>query len=62
MGCAEFVPETMYPEFRKKLKETDVMPPPCKTGCAGPPNPPPAPWPPAAAPRREVKDQGPGTD
>ena len=33
-------PETMYPEFRKKLKDTYVMPPPCKTGCGGPPNPP----------------------
>lgn len=46
-------PETMYPEFRKKLKDTYVMPPPCKTGCGGPPNPPqPAPPPAATAPRR----------
>lgn len=42
-------PETMYPEFRKKLKDTYVMPPPCKTGCGGPPNPPP---PPATPPAR----------
>ena len=44
-------PETMYPEFRKKLKDTYVMPPPCKQGCGGPPNPPPTPAP-AAAPQR----------
>jgi hypothetical protein len=30
-------PETMYPEYRKKLKDTYVMPPPCKEGCGGPP-------------------------
>ncbi len=35
-------PETMYPEFRKKLKDKYVMPPPCKDGCGGPPAPPPA--------------------
>jgi hypothetical protein len=30
-------PETMYPEFRKKIKDKYVMPPPCKQGCGGPP-------------------------
>jgi hypothetical protein len=30
-------PETMYPEYRKKLKDKYVMPPPCKTGCGAPP-------------------------
>ena len=38
-------PETMYPEYRKKLKDKYVMPPPCKEGCGGPP--PAAPPPPA---------------
>jgi hypothetical protein len=33
-------PETMYPEYRKKLKDKYVMPPPCKEGCGGPPAPP----------------------
>ena len=28
-------PETMYPEYRKKLKDKYVMPPPCKEGCGG---------------------------
>jgi hypothetical protein len=32
-------PETMYPEYRKKLKDKYVMPPPCKEGCGGPPAP-----------------------
>ena len=37
-------PETMYPEYRKRLKEKYVMPPPCKQGCGGgPPLPAPAP-------------------
>jgi hypothetical protein len=36
-------PETMYPEYRKKLKDKYVMPPPCKEGCGGPPTPPPSP-------------------
>jgi hypothetical protein len=36
-------PETMYPEYRKKLKDKYVMPPPCKEGCGGPPAPPPPP-------------------
>ena len=30
-------PETMYPEFRKRIKDKYVMPPPCKQGCGGPP-------------------------
>jgi hypothetical protein len=30
-------PETMYPEYRKKLKDKYVMPPPCTAGCGGPP-------------------------
>ena len=30
-------PETMYPEFRKKIKDKYVMPPPCTQGCGGPP-------------------------
>jgi hypothetical protein len=34
-------PETMYPEYRKKLKDKYVMPPPCKEGCGAPPAPPP---------------------
>jgi hypothetical protein len=34
-------PETMYPEFRKKIKDKYVMPPPCTEGCGGPPAPPP---------------------
>jgi hypothetical protein len=34
-------PETMYPEFRKKIKDKYVMPPPCKQGCGGPPAAPP---------------------
>jgi hypothetical protein len=33
-------PETMYPEFRKKLKDKYVLPPPCTVNCGGPPNPP----------------------
>ena len=32
-------PETMYPEYRKKLKDKYVMPPPCKEGCGRPPAP-----------------------
>jgi hypothetical protein len=38
-------PETMYPEYRKKIKDNYVMPPPCKESCGGPPPaaPPPAP-------------------
>ena len=32
-------PETMYPEYRKKLKDKYVMPPPCKDGCGRPPAP-----------------------
>jgi hypothetical protein len=37
-------PETMYPEYRKKIKDKYVMPPPCKESCCGPPPaaPPPA--------------------
>jgi hypothetical protein len=35
-------PETMYPEYRKRLKDKYVMPPPCKDGCGGPPAAPPA--------------------
>jgi hypothetical protein len=35
-------PETMYPEFRKKIKDKYVMPPPCTQNCGGPPAPPPA--------------------
>ncbi|MGH9145915.1 MAG: hypothetical protein ACRD1Q_04340 [Vicinamibacterales bacterium] len=30
-------PETMYPEYRKKIKDKYVMPPPCTEGCGGPP-------------------------
>ena len=41
-------PETMYPEFRKKIKDKYVMPPPCTQGCGGPPA---APAPPAPAGR-----------
>jgi hypothetical protein len=44
-------PETMYPEFRKQLKDKYVLPPPCKSNCGGPPNPQPVASP-AAAPRR----------
>jgi hypothetical protein len=33
-------PETIYPEYRKKLKEVYVLPPPCTEGCGGPPAPP----------------------
>jgi hypothetical protein len=33
-------PETMYPEFRKKIKDKYVLPPPCTEGCGGPPAPP----------------------
>jgi hypothetical protein len=33
-------PETMYPEYRKTLRDTYVMPPPCTQGCGGPPAPP----------------------
>lgn len=36
-------PETMYPEFRKKIKDKYVMPPACKEGCGGPPTPPASP-------------------
>ena len=32
-------PETMYPEYRKTLKDKYVMPPPCKEGCGRPPAP-----------------------
>lgn len=43
-------PETMYPEFRKKLRDKYVLPPPCTQGCGGPPAPPAPPQatPPAA--------------
>ncbi len=34
-------PETMYPEFRKQLKDKYVLPPPCTSNCGGPPSPPP---------------------
>lgn len=34
-------PETMYPEFRKKIKDRYVLPPPCTSSCGGPPPPPP---------------------
>ena len=30
-------PETMYPEYRKKIKETYVRPEPCKRDCGAPP-------------------------
>jgi hypothetical protein len=30
-------PETMYPEYRKKIKDKYVIPPPCTEGCGGPP-------------------------
>ena len=36
-------PETMYPEYRKKIKDRYVLPPPCTQGCGGPPPAPPAP-------------------
>jgi hypothetical protein len=32
--------ETLYPEYRKTLKDKYVLPPPCKEGCGGPPAPP----------------------
>ena len=67
-------PETMYPEYRKKLKDKYVMPPPCKEGCGVRPQlrrrPPqdearlrlqaaaPALRPPAAAPRRRNRRGG----
>jgi len=44
-------PETMYPEFRKKIREKYVMPPPCKEGCGGPPAPPAPPAGRGAAPQ-----------
>jgi hypothetical protein len=39
--------ETMYPEFRKKLKDTYVRPEKCLQNCGGPPAPPPPPAAPA---------------
>jgi hypothetical protein len=46
-------PETMYPEFRKKIKDAYVLPPPCTEGCGGPPAPPvPPPAGRGAAPRQ----------
>jgi hypothetical protein len=33
-------PETIYPEYRKKLKDKYVLPPPCTRNCGGPPAPP----------------------
>ena len=30
-------PETMYPEYRKKIKSTYVAPPPCKGNCGAAP-------------------------
>ena len=33
-------PDTMYPEFRKTIKDKYVLPPPCKGACGGPPAPP----------------------
>jgi hypothetical protein len=43
--------ETMYPEFRKKLKDAYVRPEKCLQNCGGPPAPAPAPaQPPPAAP------------
>jgi hypothetical protein len=33
-------PETMYPEYRKQLRETYVRPPQCTRACGGPPAPP----------------------
>ena len=47
-------PETMYPEFRKKIKDKYTMPPPCTAGCGGPPAAPAAPAPAGrgAAPRQ----------
>jgi hypothetical protein len=35
--------ETIYPEYRKKLKAQYVQPPACSVACGGPPNPPAAP-------------------
>jgi len=29
--------ETLYPEYRKKIRETYVAPPPCKQNCGAPP-------------------------
>ena len=43
-------PETMYPEFRKKIKDKYAPPPYCKAFCGGPPGAPPAP---AAPPQRK---------
>ena len=31
------VPETMYPEYRKKIKDTYVRPEPCKADCGATP-------------------------
>ncbi len=36
-------PETMYPEFRKTIKDKYTLPPPCTSGCSGPFTAPPAP-------------------
>jgi hypothetical protein len=47
--------ETMYPEFRKKLKDRYVRPDKCTNACGGPrapAAPPPSPAPPAPAPQR----------
>jgi hypothetical protein len=41
-------PETMYPEYRKKLKDKYVLPPPCTQACGGPPAPATPPPPPSA--------------
>ena len=35
-------PETIYPEYRKKLKDTYKMPAACKVDCGTPPPPAPA--------------------
>jgi hypothetical protein len=43
-------PETMYPEFRKKIKDKYAPPPYCKAFCGGPPGAPPAP---AAPPQQK---------
>jgi hypothetical protein len=44
-------PETMYPEYRKKIRDKYVMPPPCKDNCGGPP--------PAAPPQPAGRGAGP---
>jgi hypothetical protein len=45
-------PETMYPEFRKKIRDKYVPPPSCSAVCGGPPAPPAPSTGRGAAPRR----------